>query len=249
MAWKMYHWKEERPVIAAHRGFSALYPENTLIAFEEAARLGVDMIELDVQISKDGIPVLYHDASLMEKTGHPRSVMDYTCQKLTEIQIGENLGFQPENIITLEDLLILYQNWPDILLNIDLKSAPVEVIVAPVLAMVNKHGYENRCIFNSLNGDVTKHLKAYTDFFTVGPPNNFPGNVNHVNGVDGTYATLDGVCVPTMTLTHEIADYYRSINKVLLCAPVEDEEKAKLSLDCGVQIIMCDDPRFLISQR
>lgn len=45
----------------AHRGFSGKYPENTMLAFEKAIELGADGIELDVQLTKDGVPVIIHD--------------------------------------------------------------------------------------------------------------------------------------------------------------------------------------------
>ena len=68
MAWKLSSkFGPEYPVIAAHRGFSACYPENTLKAFEEAAQLGIDMVELDISMSADGIPMLYHDDRLEAK--------------------------------------------------------------------------------------------------------------------------------------------------------------------------------------
>ena len=52
----------------AHRGFSSRYPENTLLAFERALDLGADGAEFDVQLSKDGVPVVFHDESLQRIT-------------------------------------------------------------------------------------------------------------------------------------------------------------------------------------
>lgn len=52
----------------AHRGFSGIYPENTMLAFEKAIEAGCDGIELDVQLTKDGIPVIMHDEKVNRTT-------------------------------------------------------------------------------------------------------------------------------------------------------------------------------------
>ena len=54
--------------IFAHRGFSGEYPENTMLAFRKAYETGCDGIELDVQLTKDGVPVIMHDETI-DRTG------------------------------------------------------------------------------------------------------------------------------------------------------------------------------------
>ncbi len=60
-----------RPLVIAHRGASAEAPENTLVAFARALAAGADGVELDVQVTRDGVPVVCHDASLRRLTGRP----------------------------------------------------------------------------------------------------------------------------------------------------------------------------------
>lgn len=52
---------EKKIMLAAHRGYSAVYPENTMLAFREALKLDIDMIETDVHMTRDGVLVLMHD--------------------------------------------------------------------------------------------------------------------------------------------------------------------------------------------
>src|SRR3954454_9323338 len=59
----------DRPLVFAHRGGAALAPENTIAAFDNAARLGADGLELDVRLSRDGIVVVHHDRTLERTTG------------------------------------------------------------------------------------------------------------------------------------------------------------------------------------
>lgn len=62
----------------AHRGWSGLYPENTLLAFQKAIELGVDGFEMDVQLSRDGEVVVFHDETLDRVTGYHGYLRDLT---------------------------------------------------------------------------------------------------------------------------------------------------------------------------
>lgn len=74
--------------IWAHRGCSLRYPENTLLAFEKAANLdGLEGIELDVQMSKDGGLVIIHDEQLDRTTDGTGFVKDYTLSELKKFHI------------------------------------------------------------------------------------------------------------------------------------------------------------------
>ena len=76
------------PLIIGHRGASAHAPENTLAAFRVALDAGADGVEFDVQLSKDGVPVVIHDDTL-ERTGlRVGSVSDLTAKKLGKIDVG-----------------------------------------------------------------------------------------------------------------------------------------------------------------
>lgn len=64
--------KHERPIVIAHRGNKALYPENTLLALEDAVELGVDALEVDARLTRDGQLVIFHDETVphfMDKLG------------------------------------------------------------------------------------------------------------------------------------------------------------------------------------
>jgi glycerophosphoryl diester phosphodiesterase len=73
--------------VIAHRGASAEEKENTVPAFERAIALGADFIELDVQLSADGLPVVFHDADLARLTPLTGPVRRRTAQELSEVGI------------------------------------------------------------------------------------------------------------------------------------------------------------------
>lgn len=75
--------------IVAHRGGAVDTPENTLAAFANAIALDVDMIELDIHLSKDGVPVVIHDATLDRTTDASGPVRDLTAAELRRVNAGK----------------------------------------------------------------------------------------------------------------------------------------------------------------
>lgn len=75
-------------LVIAHRGASVEKPENTLAAFRRALALGVDGIELDVQVTADGVPVVFHDASLRRLTGRPGRLADQPWRDLDKLRVA-----------------------------------------------------------------------------------------------------------------------------------------------------------------
>lgn len=75
------------PTLVAHRGYAARWPENTLPALAAAAAAGARWVEVDVQLSADGIPVLLHDADLARAAGQATPVFELTAAELAEINV------------------------------------------------------------------------------------------------------------------------------------------------------------------
>jgi glycerophosphoryl diester phosphodiesterase len=78
----------DRPEIVAHRGGARLAPENTLAAFDGAASIGVDAIELDVRLSRDGVPVVLHDAEVDRTTDRSGFASRWTARELAAFDAG-----------------------------------------------------------------------------------------------------------------------------------------------------------------
>jgi len=76
------------PLVGAHRGASAVAPENTLEAFEAAIAAGADFIETDLRLSRDGIPVAFHDADLKRLCSDPRKVAELDMDELRSLLPG-----------------------------------------------------------------------------------------------------------------------------------------------------------------
>jgi glycerophosphoryl diester phosphodiesterase len=140
----------------AHRGFSARYPENTLLAFRQAIATGCDGIEIDVQLSKDGTPVIIHDEDTLRTTGVRGQVGEMSYSDLRRLDAG-----QGEPVPSLEECLDLTAPLP-VLTNIELKNNLIHYagLEEKVLDLVRRRGLERRVILSSFNHDSVIKCKA-----------------------------------------------------------------------------------------
>jgi glycerophosphoryl diester phosphodiesterase len=143
----------DRPLNFAHRGACKQAPENTVPAFVLAADLGADGIELDVQLSKDGVIVVIHDFQLDATTDGSGPVRDRTLAELKELDAGA--GFDPafagERIPTLQEVIDAVGH--RLLLNIELKARGVrdDGLAAAVVSVVERNDLAGRVILSSFN--------------------------------------------------------------------------------------------------
>ena len=120
----------EHPIILAHRGGSALAPECSPSAFENAAKLGVHGFEIDLRLTKDEEIIVFHDEYTDRVTDLVGRVADYTLDDLKEADLGYHFfdlngeytyRGSGEKILTLGELLDQY---PQMLINMDIKDGP-----------------------------------------------------------------------------------------------------------------------------
>ncbi|MEM7641733.1 MAG: glycerophosphodiester phosphodiesterase family protein [Pseudomonadota bacterium] len=136
--------------IASHRGGAALWPENSEIAFRETVKLGVEQIEFDVQLSADGVPVIFHDATLDRVTDGTGPLAAQTLAELKALNIFRGGG----RIMTLDEgLEILAPS--HLILRCEIKPSgdliPYPGIVDKVLAAVIRHGLVDRTVLTSFH--------------------------------------------------------------------------------------------------
>ncbi len=72
----------------AHRGASGSYPENTMLSFSKAVEYGADVVELDVRVSRDGVPIVFHDNTLDRLVGLPGKIGDYDYKDIKTFRVG-----------------------------------------------------------------------------------------------------------------------------------------------------------------
>lgn len=139
--------------IWAHRGASGYLPENTLPAFEKAAEMGADGVELDIQRTRDGQIVVIHD-EYIDRTSDGRGlVKDYALAELRRFNYNRTFPDSPYvTIPTMEEVLELLAP-TGLSINIELKTGYIfyEGIEEEITHMVHAHHYEDRVIYSSFN--------------------------------------------------------------------------------------------------
>lgn len=81
------------PLVVAHRGYALRYPENTIESFQAAIASGAQNIELDIQFSHDGVPMVIHDPTLKRTAGRPETTWDLNASELERIEVGYKSRF------------------------------------------------------------------------------------------------------------------------------------------------------------
>lgn len=139
--------------IWAHRGCSQMYPENTLLAFEKAAGLlGLEGIELDIQLTKDGEMVVIHDERVDRTTEGIGFVKDYTLSELKRFHIYADDN-PSQKVPTTEEVfdLVGQRMKEGMKLNIELKTSvfPYPGIEEKIVDLVHRRGMEKNVIYSS----------------------------------------------------------------------------------------------------
>lgn len=145
----------------AHRGASGYAPENTLPAFELAYRRGADGIELDVQLTKDGVPVIIHDERINRVSDGVGYVKDYTLEEIKKFNLNKNFpDYGKVAIPTLEEVYDFVKE-TDMVINLELKNGTIfyEGLEEKVLRLAQEKGLVDRMIYSSFNHYSMKKLQ------------------------------------------------------------------------------------------
>ncbi len=149
----------ERTLIA-HRGYSGLYPQNTLAAFEAAAKNGFDAFEFDIHTTKDGVWVVLHNDTINEMTDGEGKVSDYTYDELMQYRIdaGHGIdGYKDLKIPTLGETLDICVKY-DIFPVIEIKNCDASKLGDMVQAVYDR-GLEDKALIISFGMDYLKAVR------------------------------------------------------------------------------------------
>lgn len=155
----------------AHRGASAYYPENTMLAFERAIELGCTGIETDVQLTKDGYLVLIHDEKLNRTTDAVGYVKDFSLSEIKSMDAGsfKDKCFRGVSIPTAEELIKLVVD-KSIMINFELKTGEIwyEGIEEKLLNLIHKYNFAEKVIISSFNHYSIDKCKQIDNSIKVG---------------------------------------------------------------------------------
>lgn len=250
----MNYWTQNKNniFVAAHRGWCAKYPENTMPAFRAALEIGVDQLETDVRITKDGELVLIHDATVDRTTNGTGKVCDYTLEELRALDAGNG-----EKIPTLTEFMELVKDHPTLTIDLELKEYPLPGweavsydVCDRVLKIVEEYGFADRMVINSWSGKLNEYIfrkygKKYRQhtFYPkekLGPCELDPYSFAYCACICGMH---DGT-----TSVGEIRKWHEETGvRPWAGRRINTEELIDLAVEMGVELITCNDPDVVLS--
>jgi len=223
------------PLVIAHRGASAEKPENTLAAFRRALALGADGIELDVHVTRDGVPVVFHDSSLSRLTGARGRIAGWTRRQLKELRVN---GTDP--IPSLAAVLRLIRGRA--LVQVELKAG---VPVAPVVDAIEAARAAATVILGSFDATLVheaRRLAPALPRMLISEGRAGPATLVRQLAALGA----SGLSVNHRAIrSAEWLRYFQSRGCTVWCWTVNEEERMRELAGWGVDAILSDDPGLL----
>lgn len=150
-------------VLVAHRGEPEHLPENSLEGFRAVLEAGATLLETDVQVTADGIPVLSHDPSLLKMTGYDLPVTQTRWEEIRDLSAGQPQCFGEQyshaRIARLEDFAGLLGLWPQAQAFVEIKQESLDAFgIEPVVDLVLKQlsPVLERCVLISFNAEAIR---------------------------------------------------------------------------------------------
>jgi glycerophosphoryl diester phosphodiesterase len=249
---------ENRPLVIAHRGYSMVAPENTLVAFELGIAAGADLIELDYYHAKDGVPVVIHDGTLDRTTdavarlgGSKIKVDSRTAQEITGLDAGS--WFKPrysaEKPPLLSDALDFIQKKGVTL--IERKAGDAKTCVE----MLREKNLVNGLIVQAFDWNYLTDfhkLEPKQVLGALGPPSTKDGKkltddekrLNH-GWIDEAQKTGARAVVWNRNVDKAAVDYAHSKGMKVWVYTINEPELAKRLLEAGVDGIITDNPALI----
>lgn len=158
-------------LIYAHRGASKLAPENTYASFKLAQIKKADGIETDIQLTKDSVPVVIHDATLDRTTTRQGAIKEVTFAEMTNLQNGQwfDPPFEKETLMSLDELIDWWQT-TGLYLNIELKSHSFhhKKIVKETMQRIDRIDDVSKLTISSFNLNYLKEVKTWHPAIATG---------------------------------------------------------------------------------
>ncbi len=150
-------------LVAAHRGAHNNHPENSLPGILETIDLGVDIVELDVKVTKDGVAVLMHDGTIDRTTTGSGKPSEYTLEELKKFRLIHKKDTTENQIPTFAEALKLIKN--NIMVDIDIKTDRLD----PMIAAIKNCGCEDQVFFFDNDYEALQYVRKADPKFMLMP--------------------------------------------------------------------------------
>ena len=236
-------------IVAAHRGFSKVAPENSKSAIQKAIEVGADYAEIDVQETADGVIILNHDSDLMRVAGVPAQISAMTLDEVRGADIGKKFSsaFVGEKVPTLAEVIALARD--RIKLEIELKyydregeQAKGRNLALDVVRLVEREHFESQCIVTSMNYEALMEVRRYNPRIkTAAIVTLAIGNIDRLD--------VDALEVNAKSLSNRLIRAARARHKDVYVWTVDDPRQMIKLIERGVSHIVTNVPDVLVDLR
>ncbi|NWQ40647.1 glycerophosphodiester phosphodiesterase [Bacillus sp. EB106-08-02-XG196] len=164
-------FNHNRPMVIAHQGGELLAPSNTMAAFQNAANMGVDVLETDIHITKDGHLVAIHDASVDRTTNGKGQVEDLTLAEIQELDAGYhfknlegNHNFRGKGVY-IPTVKEMFQTFNHMKIEIEIKDdnppERIEEIASKLWNLIEEYQMEEKILIGSFDQEILKTFDKY----------------------------------------------------------------------------------------
>ena len=252
--------ESRRPLVIAHRGGAGLWPENTVHAFTRARDLGVDVLEMDAQLTADGVPVIMHDATLDRTTNGTGPVNRLTLAELKKLDAA--FRWSPDGRqsfplrgrgLSVPTLQEVFKAFPEMRFNIEPKQAQPSM-VKPLCRLIRESGMTKKVMVGSFSEQVLAEFRAECPEVATSAS---PAEVSQLLSIStGKTESAAGLAAQAMQVPEHIGGR-RVITREFIAAAharnlqvhawtINDEESMRRLIELGVDGIMTDYPDRLI---
>lgn len=237
------------PKVIGHRGAKAYAPENTLASIETAADLGVEWVELDVKLTKDNVPIIFHDEELDRTTSGTGLIAQTNYEDLRDLDAGSWFGdsFSSVRIPTLEEAIdILLKH--DLGLNLEIKPCPgreketAEIALDHLSQMWDDTDKLLISSFQHVSLEAAMDLAPdYARGLLIGGAD-MPENWKEL----ADYLNASTINLGSRLVTRAVADDVMDLELPLLVYTVNDPLEARRLQQLGVDAFFSDNPDIIL---
>lgn len=166
-AWISLRPGEHKPLVIAHQGGEGEWPSNTMIAFQNASQAGADMLDTDMHMTKDGVLVLIHDATVDRTTNGKGAIRDLLLSEIKQLDAGYKFSTGNGRIfpyrrkgVTVPTLEELFNAFPDKRLGIEIKPAEPMDLSRQFCALIRKHKLQKNILVSSFRQETMAAFRA-----------------------------------------------------------------------------------------
>lgn len=240
-------------MVYAHRGDSREVLENTRLAFDHALKFPVDGIETDIQLSRDNVPVLWHDRFL-GKIGHPvRRIQDVDYQELCQMDFPiQKTGGERGGLMSLSEFIAAYHQRCRLLLEIKNRegedSIRQQTSVRLTLELVEETK-DDAIIVSSFHLPSLVYANQLKTSIPLVCNCEKDLTIAEADHLLNTQPFLAGLCLHKTTLRQDMVDMLRSHDKLIAVYTCNSEREIRHALDLGVDILISDLPQKALQLR